>query len=107
MPKRRWWRPRFSIRVLLILMTLVCAYSACWWPTKSRGVNDVARRVCREMGFDLAQDYAVSNTWAHSMFDAAAFPPLVVGISRRDSRSRHYYFWFFGYVAKLPYEQGI
>jgi len=35
-PKR--WRPRWSIRILLLVITLICAYFACWGPTKRRGV---------------------------------------------------------------------
>ena len=75
--------------------------------TKTRGVNDVAQLVCREMGIDLTEEYAESNKWAFQMFDAAAFLPLVVGITRIDTRSRRYYFWFFGYVAKLPWEREV
>ena len=89
----------------MILVTLVCVYLACWGPTKDRGVNDVARFVCRDIGFDLAPEYSDSNIWARQMFNAGAFPPLVVGISQSNPRVRHYYFWFFGYVAKLPYER--
>ena len=40
-PKRRRWRPRFSVRTLVILLTLVCCYAACWGPTKRHGVDDV------------------------------------------------------------------
>jgi|CXWL01.1.fsa_nt_gi hypothetical protein len=31
-PKR--WRPRFSVRTLVIVVTLVCCYAACWRMTK-------------------------------------------------------------------------
>ncbi len=105
--KAKPWRPRLSVRTLVILVTLVCVYLACWGPTKDRGVNDVARFVCRDIGFDLAPEYSDSNIWARQMFDAGAFPPLVVGISQSNPRIRHYYFWFFGYVAKLPYERDV
>ncbi len=39
--------------------------------------------------------------------DDSAEAPLIVGIDFYDDvgRSRRYYFWFFGYVAKLPYER--
>ncbi len=42
-PKR--FRPRFSIRTLVIVVTLVCCYAACWGPTKTNGVEDVAEHV--------------------------------------------------------------
>ena len=38
-PKR--WRPRFSVRMLLIVVTLVCAYLACWKATIRCGIADV------------------------------------------------------------------
>ncbi len=28
--KAKRWRPRWSVRMLLIVVTLVCAYLACW-----------------------------------------------------------------------------
>ena len=34
--------------------------------------------------------------------------PLVVGTDAHDLFGhRDYYFWFFGYVAKLPYEEKV
>jgi len=38
-PKR--WRPKFSVRTLATLRTLVCGYAACWGPTKKQGVQDL------------------------------------------------------------------
>ena len=41
----------------------------------------------------------------------AASSPLPFVVSNDDYSSdeemRHYYFWFFGYVAKLPYEREL
>jgi hypothetical protein len=38
-------------------------------------------------------------------FDVAPVMPLIVGAEGTGSPSRRiYYFWFFGYVLKLPYE---
>ena len=37
---------------------------------------------------------------------AVARLPLVVSIEHFVG-TRHYYFWFFGYVAKLPYEREL
>jgi len=42
-PKR--WRPRFSLRTLVVLITLVCCYAACWGPTKTKGVRDAFEHV--------------------------------------------------------------
>ena len=96
-PKR--WRPKFSLRTLVILATVVCCYAACWGPTKTRGVDDV-----------------VAQFWRHppSIDIAKASAPLVVSVDAvividrsRYYTERHYYFWFFGYVAKLPFERQI
>ena len=91
-PKR--FRPRFSIRTLAILLTLVCCYAACWGPTKTRGVADVTAYI----------DDPMSLGW-----NASANTPFVVGIDvlEMEHTKRRYYFWFFGYVAKLPYEREI
>jgi len=90
-PKR--WRPRFSVRTLVILVTLVCCYAACWGPTKTQGIADINSRV-----------------------DSSLVQPFVPLVLRTESPYlnfrhgviwEHYYFWFFGYIAKLPYEREI
>ena len=57
-------------------------------PTKTKGVEDVELHV-----------------WTASHEAVSATMPLVVEINWFGDR--HYYFWFFGYVAKLPYERDI
>jgi len=102
-PKR--WRPRFRLRTLVVLVSLVCCYAACWGPTKRRGERDVHDHIWRierrSLGFFPSS--AVPS--------ACASLPLIVHINRYDwsdmSTNRHYYFWFFGYVAKLPCEREI
>ena len=85
----------------MILVTLVCCYAACWGPTKTRGVLDVTELVNEKE----PEDDPLANLFGPS-WDTSAMMPLLV---RADYRSdtRHYYFWFFGYVAKLPYERDI
>jgi hypothetical protein len=41
----------------------------------------------------------------YASFDTSATVPLVLGVT--SHRSRSYYFWFFGFVAKLPFEREI
>lgn len=93
----KWWRPRWSIRTLLIVVTLGCAYLACWAPTTTSGVTDLAAFLqtgpgnvtCRA---PLLLESAVITPDSRS-------PLLRFVITRRD-----YYLWFFGCVAKLPYQ---
>lgn len=130
----KWWRPRFSVRSLVIVITLVCCYAACWGPTKSRGIEEVRQfvflvstvsadandhteeierfearfephgRVLRSRFIMDPPDPDVVER-LHESFNASATVPLVLGIT--SQRTRCYYFWFFGYVAKLPYEREI
>ena len=108
-PKR--WRPRFSVRTLAIVVTLACCYAACWGPTKTSGVEDVARHVVQPIkisGFwpvpstvDTANGASATLPLVVATYDMEFGPGLLV-ITRR-----HYYFWFFGHVAKLPFEREI
>ena len=49
---KRWW-PRWSVRMLLIVVALLCAYLAGWGRTASDGVRDVEMRLLEgTTGFD-------------------------------------------------------
>ena len=98
--KAKRWRPRFSVRTLAIVVTLVCCYAACWGPTKWQGLLDVQRNA-----------WSTSHSISISIHDASVVAPLfirqdeIVWEPIQESYPRRYYFWFFGYVAKLPYER--
>lgn len=98
-PKR--WRPRFSVRTLIVVVTLVCCYAACWGPTKTRGVKDVGQVIDGSEGLITA--YVLVDGFDGRLH---ATIPLVVRLDRFRGE-REYYFWFFGYVAKLPYEREL
>jgi len=99
-PKR--WRPRFSIRSLVVVVTLAATYFACWDATKRYGVDQVEDH-CSAIG-----DTAIIDQ-AKIVVDGGSPIPLVVQFETFSSRDSycHYYFWFFGYVAKLPYDRDI
>jgi hypothetical protein len=85
---------------LAILVTLVCCYAACWGPTKTRGIADVHLHIVERTSEDPVLLWATA--------------PLIVGVGetkldfpRPISIRRCYYLWFFGNVAKLPYEHEI
>ena len=98
LPKRRWYQ--FRLRTLLIAVSGVCLYLACWFPTKTQGVADTKEHL--------------SNQWGPPQGAPLAKAPLILVTqidslirSRRSNyliQQRHYYFWFFGgLVVKLPF----
>ena len=113
-PTSKRFRLRFSIRTLVIVVTLVCCYAACWGPTKEYGPADV--------------DESIS--YLHFRLEVVPVAPLVISVNDLPTyyngslpitgdisalpgtrlvytKPRRYYFWFFGYVAKLPYEREV
>jgi hypothetical protein len=112
--KAKPFRPRFSVKMLWILVTLLCAYLACWTPTSQRGVPDVVKHVFASA--DSEQSIASIATSRN----ATMIVPLIVAINEREIKIprgdrtwgrcllyRRYYFWFFGYVAQLPYQRTL
>ena len=56
----------------------------------------------------------MNQTMNEKMFVVESVLPLVLTLAEFENRPalgicerRHYYFWFFGYVAKLPFERQI
>ena len=89
------------MRLLLIAVSLACAYLACWGPTKTQGVADVTDRIegefyCMQLNIADKQDMRAQSS---------VVVPFVVQHEYLNG-TRENYFWFFGYVAKLqlPYE---
>ena len=106
-PKR--WRPRFSVRTLPIVVTLVSVYFGCWVPTRSRGVADAVRYALRP-GEVRVSGMPSTGVLYIPEGNAAATLPLLVVFDKIDFGvivRRRYYFWFFGYVAKLPFETSL
>jgi hypothetical protein len=105
-PKR--WRPRFSVRTLVVLVTLVCCYAACWQPTKKTGVNEVVDHIWAMTYSPKPKSMLIGGI----LFDgesASAIMPFVVQVDQWELniQRRSFYFWFFGYVAKLPFEREL
>ncbi len=133
------------MKVLLIVVTLFCAYLACWGPTKRQGVDDIDGRINDSVVIVIAPNVArlpqpgvgeiprvVSRGGsgvALAGINISSPAPLIIGCDewggdfRRDEfgdnkwypsdavpmprKFRRYYFWFFGYVAKLPWEREL
>jgi len=99
-PSRR--RPRFSIRALLLAVTLVALYFAAWEMTKRSGIGLVAPE--RQIA-DIPSPRA-------RPFDSCPAPFVVsreryYGLPPKYGDFREYHFWFFGYTVKLPFERLI
>ena len=109
---RLHWLPRFRLRTLVVLFTLVaCLTPVCWWATKTEGRDDAARRYLQIDGRKFGPS---------SMANARAVFPFVLRVTvthsdyggypfatRKLVESRHneefYSVWFFGIVAKIPF----
>ncbi len=93
--ERRW--TRFSLRGLLVVITLCCVYFACWGPTKSIGNADVGAYLTeRNKGNPVVADPVAPLLFRWGVAEIHQKP------RRRLVTNYTYYFWCFGYVAKLP-----
>jgi hypothetical protein len=99
---------------ILSPVTLLCVYAACWGPTKTQGVQDVKWHTGLAHWFDR-EDGVETVSALLPLIVSADQRQTILTIFPRDSGPhpdsiriefrRHYYFWFFGYVAKLPFER--
>ena len=95
--KRRW--SRFSIRTLIIVVTLACVYLASWRLTASTGVTDAINHV---YGHDAAQEMEIAS-WAPMPMIVRLDEPHPVGLSG-IMYVRRYYFWYFFGAVRLPFQ---
>jgi hypothetical protein len=99
-PLAKSWRPRFSLRLIFIGVTIACLYFGCWFPTATKGVRDIESeyrmRSAPKAPLVLACDVYETLTRQQG---PAIFPVL--------RRTRTYYFWFFGWTAKLNSTQSF
>ena len=106
-PKR--WRPKFSVRTLVIVVTLVCCYLGAWEATKTWGIPAIpvsayqASELTSPCPFVIVNPEDSSNKIADSFNEIAKLLGGPVGAT--GEKQREVYFWFFGYIAKLPYER--
>jgi hypothetical protein len=91
-------RPRFSLRTLAIVVTLICAYFGAWEATKRYGVQPTELEILENEGRwvtpdDLGSSYAVI--------------PFVIAREERVGYSKRYYLWLLGPLVKLPFESPL
>lgn len=100
-PRDTWkrWRLRFSVRTVVVVLTLACCYAACWGPTTSLGVFDVIFTTYPQDAEAIAPLLVAA--------DAPGWGPPSVPRQSVGAPRRCYYFWFFGTVVKLPFERDV
>ena len=110
--KAKRWRPRFSVRTLVIIVTLLCAFLASLDWLSARAIRDVRHFQDDEMmeemwqsgppGVDVVQYRGVPRSW-NCMYTARTPFLIVVDEHRRQAGIvRRHYFWFFGARGRLP-----
>lgn len=98
--KRRRHRLRFSLRTLLIVMTLTCVYFAVWQLTKSKGVPAVAQPGRMDVRSPLPLLVAFTTT---DLEQAVVYSAGQISTIRlTGSTRRHLAVWLFGSVWVTP-----
>ena len=94
------FRPRFSLRTLVIVVILICLYLGAWEATKRYAVPLYGTPVNQVQYFG----------------DASSPAPCIVAMKHKNPRIRHdgnlmildcktcYYVWLLGPTIKLPFE---
>ena len=95
--KRRFWHPRFSLRTLAIVMTLLCAYFASWEATKRYGEKAVREREA-SLG-EITLSIQIEHVHSPVPFFVVAgvtnsFTDATNGVSYNIPFLRRYYLWF-------------
>jgi len=93
-------RPKFSLWTLAVFVTMVCCYAAGWQATESLAHVDVRDAHLRWMDSCLPLGDSAKQ---QMLTKSSAVMPFILQ-TKYDSPTCSYYFWFFGYVARLPDE---
>jgi hypothetical protein len=103
--KAKRWRLRFSVRTLVILVTLVCCYAACWGPTKRIDYNSIATIDSVEWHVHLPLIISIDEIYVGEMGRADYYGymnSVANGWVEPDSKTRipnhqrTYFLWLFG-----------
>lgn len=97
-PKPKLWRPRFSLRTLLIAVTLVCVYFAAWEVTKRASVAMVGSERNREDVIFLTEVSEISSP----MPFVVGLKEVKIGLGRAKTDYYSIYLWFFGWSWQTP-----
>ena len=120
----KYCRPRFTLRGLLVFVSLLSIFAASWSATSTWGTADITAFVLEreEAGFlksstRLEHDPDTTRTTVpmpfHYVGCASSPCPLIVGVDivfflepSVAQREREYYLWFYGAKHRLSFIQG-
>jgi hypothetical protein len=96
---RKWCKPQFSLKLVLLLTTAVCLYITCWRVTATLGVKVVGAKLAPMHGGDVVVEpkapFVLSHSVARIRSNPWGFRQLV--------QKRTLYLWAFGCVVELPF----
>ena len=117
-PKR--WRPRWSVRTLAVVVTLVCAYFGSWPWLESQALRDVdgaATRACNtyfERNETTFSQMGVIYSGFQTMLPDSTAPYVVCVHEATLHKAsgtwrwrRRYYAWMFGPTLRLPFTETL
>ena len=102
------WMSRFSLRTALICLVGLSLYYGCWGPTKTKGVFDVWVHVnLNSVGLRWSTNLGLTTTPELPLVVSMLATEPQAANRNPDLIERRYYFWFFGYVTRLPVTRQI
>jgi len=84
------WRPKFSLRTLAVVVTLVCVYFGCWEATNTWGIPAVPER--QEQLWSPCPFLIVKAEYE----DQVVWSALTVSV---EKSKRRYWLWFPGWAV--------
>ncbi|HUG67861.1 MAG TPA: hypothetical protein VMM76_08915 [Pirellulaceae bacterium] len=110
-PKR--WRPRFSVRTLAIVVTLVCVYFGLWEITKRWGVPELdeyshynwiyGANSTAPLIVTIDEGYAGPNETVVEVMNQSLEETGNFGFGGPPESRRSYYLWLFGPRIRLTH----
>jgi hypothetical protein len=95
---RNWWKPQFSLKLVLLLTTAVCLYFTCWRVTTTLGVKVVEVKLAPMNGGEVYVEPTAPFVLSHSVARIRRTP-----WGRELVQGRTLYLWAFGCVVELPF----
>lgn len=93
-------RPRFSLRTLAIVVSLICAYFGAWGATKSLGPNSLPLSDDARVTTDSPLPFILRQDWRNQVvIEEAGLPTLV------EKTDTLYFVWYFTAHKQIAYQR--